>query len=229
MARFEVKELEGTHYVQIQLENESVRVEAGALSYMMGDIRVHSRAFPPLGTVVKSWLANEAVYRPVYSGSGMITLESSLGGYCVIDLDGETWLLDRGTYWASEGSVDIGFHREPIWRSILAGEGPIYLLTRVRGYGKVALTTKGPVFEHQLQPGERVICDGSLVIARTGDVRFRVGRPTDNTLGFLTVGEGWVRIYEGTGKVLMNPAPFWRYRILNSRSEKPNIAVRATG
>jgi uncharacterized protein (AIM24 family) len=228
MAIFEVNQLEGTHYVQIRLEDESVRVEAGALSYLMGDIRIHSRAFPPLGTVVKSWLANEAIYRPVYSGTGMITLESSLGGYCVIELDGETWLLDRGAYWASEGSVSIGYHREPVTRSILAGEGPIYLLTRVRGYGKVALTTKGPVYEYQLQPGERVICDGSLVIARTGDVRFRVRRPTDNMLGFLTAGEGWVRVYEGTGKVLMNPAPYWRYRILNSRGQNVNVAARAT-
>lgn len=228
MAKFEVKELEGTHYVEIHLDNESVRVEAGALSYMMGSIRVYSMTFPPLGTVLRSWLANESVYRPVYSGSGTLTLESSLGGYHLIDLDGETWLLDRGAYWASEGSVDIGFHREPVWRSMLAGEGPVYLLTRVRGHGKVALTTKGPVFEHQLRPGERVICDGSLVIARTGDVRFRVGRPTNNRLGFLTVGEGWVRIYEGTGKVLMNPAPFWRYRILHAQSRKSSAAVRAT-
>ena len=229
MARFEVKELEGTHYVEIHIEDESVRVEAGALNYMVGDIHVYSNVLPPISTVVKSWLANESVYRPVYAGSGVITLESSLGGYHVLELDSETWLLDRGAYWASEGTVEVGFHREPVTRAILAGEGPVYLLTRVRGVGKVVLTTRGPVFEHQLQPGERVVCDGSLVIARTGDVRFNVRRVTENLMGFLTAGEGWVRVYEGTGRLLLNPAPFWRYRILNRNDSKGDLAVKTSG
>ena len=220
MAQFEVKELEGTHYIEIQLQDESVRVEAGALSYLSGDIRIYSTAFAPLGTVVKSLLANEAIYRPVYTGTGVVTLESSLGGYHIVELDGETWLLERGAYWASEGTVEIGYHREPLRRAVLAGEGPIYLLTRVRGFGKVAITTRGPIYEHQLQPGERVICDGSLVVARTGDVTFRVRRATDNLLGFLTSGEGWVRVYEGSGRLLLNPAPYWRYRVFQSKEEK---------
>ena len=162
----------------------------------------------------------------MYAGSGVITLESSLGGYHVLELDSETWLLERGAYWASDGTEEVGFHREPVSRGVLAGEGPVYLLTRVRGVGRVALTTRGPVFEHQLQPGERVVCDGSLVIARTGDVRFRVRRVTDNLIGFLTAGEGWVRAYEGTGRLLLNPAPFWRYRILNRNDREGDVAAK---
>ena len=73
----------------------------------------------------------------MYAGSGAITLESSLGGYHVLELDGETWLLDRAAYWASEGTVEVGFHREPVTRAILAGEGPVYLLTRVRALVKL--------------------------------------------------------------------------------------------
>ena len=53
----------------------------------------------------------------------MVTLESSLGGYHIVELDGETWLLERGAYWASEGTVEIGYHREPLRRAVLAGEG----------------------------------------------------------------------------------------------------------
>jgi uncharacterized protein (AIM24 family) len=58
---------------------------------------------------------------------GVITLESSLGGFHVLSLNGETWILERGTYWASEGSVDVGYHREEIHTALRAGEGPIYL------------------------------------------------------------------------------------------------------
>ena len=48
----------------------------------------------------------------------MITLESSLGGYHVIELQGETWFLERGAYWASDGAVDVSFHRERILTSL---------------------------------------------------------------------------------------------------------------
>jgi uncharacterized protein (AIM24 family) len=90
-------------------------------------------------------MADEAVYRPTYTGTGVITLESSLGGFHVISLQVETWILERGTYWASEGSVDVGFHREKLQTGLWTGEGPVYLQTRVRGEGQVVLTTRGPV------------------------------------------------------------------------------------
>ena len=61
MARFDVKELEETHYVEIHLTDEAVRVIA--LNYMVGDSHVYSNLLPPIFTVLKSRLANESVYR----------------------------------------------------------------------------------------------------------------------------------------------------------------------
>ncbi len=228
MAEFKVQELEGTRYVEIQLNDEMVRAEAGALSYMTGDIRIHSRLMPSLGSVIKSLLADEAIYRPVYTGSGVITLESSLGGFHVIDLNGESWILERGTYWASEGTVDVSYHREKMQTAIWAGEGPIYLQTRVRGYGKVVVTTRGPVEEITLEEGKRVAAEGNYVICRTGDVRFTVRRATANLFGRFTSGEGFVRLFEGTGKLLLNPAPYWRYRVFTERGRDPDRPSTAT-
>ena len=48
MARFEVHELEGVNYVEITLKDETVRAEAGALSYLTGDISVHSKLIPSI-------------------------------------------------------------------------------------------------------------------------------------------------------------------------------------
>ena len=228
MAEFLVKELEGTRFVQIGLNDEMVRVEAGALNYYSGDIRIHSPVVPSVGRLVTSLLANEAVYRPSYTGSGVITLESSLGGFHFLDLDGETWLLERGAFLASEGTVEVGFRREPIRTAIWTGRGLIYLETRVRGSGRVVMTTRGPVQEIQLRPGQRFAAESDSVIARTGDVSFTVHRATTNFLGFLTSGEGWVRVYEGTGRSLLNPTPFWRLRVFADRGKKPDLAARAT-
>ena len=228
MAEFKVVELEGTRYVEIHLRHEMVRVEAGALSYLSGDIHIHSQLFPSIGGLFKSLLAEEAVYRPTYTGTGIITLESSLGGFHVLDLQGESWILERGTFWAAEGSVDVNFHREHFYTSMWAGEGPVYLQTRVRGEGRVVLSTRGPVEEVRLGEGRKVAAEGKYVIARTGDVTFEVQRSTKNFLGRFTSGEGLLRVYEGEGKVLLNPAPYWRYRLFTQRGKNPDLPAMST-
>lgn len=228
MAEFKINELEGTRYVEVHLNHEMVRAESGALSYLTGDISVHSQLIPSLGALIRSMFADESIYRPTYSGTGVITLESSLGGFHMLELNGESWILERGAYWASEGSVDVSFHREPVGTSIWAGEGLIYLQTRVRGEGKVVLATRGPVEEFVLGPGKSVAAEGKYVIARTADVSFKVRRTTRNFFGKYTSGEGMVRVYEGTGRILLNPSPYWRYRIFTERGGNPDSPAFTT-
>src|SRR5262245_44844726 len=133
MAKFEVHELEGSRYVDVTLENETIRAEAGALCCITGNVTLDSRLIPSGGGLIKALLAEESVYRPTYTGTGVVSLESSYGGFHVIELTGETWILDKGTYWASDGSVDVSFHQEKILTSLWVGEGFIYLQTQVRG------------------------------------------------------------------------------------------------
>ena len=229
MAEFKVPQLEGMQYVEIHLYDEVVRAEAGALNYLTGDITIHSRVFPSLSSVIKSLLADEAIYRPTYTGTGVITLECSLGGYRILELQGESWILERGSYWPSDGAIDVSFHRERVLTSLEAGEGLVYLQTRVSGRGKVALTTRGPVKELTLGTGQSMIVEGRSVIARTSDVTFRMRRPTKNLLGILTAREGWwLRAYEGPGRILLNPRPYWRYWVMVERQGEADLPSRAT-
>jgi uncharacterized protein (AIM24 family) len=224
MAKFDVQELEGVHYVDMTLDNETVRAEAGALSYLTGDIKVHSKLIPSIPSAIKSVLALQAIYRPTYTGTGVVTLLSSLGGFHVMDLDDENWILERGTYWASEGNVEVSFHRVDFWTAYRAGEPIIYLQTRVKGSGKVVVRTRGPIEELTLAEGQKVAVDGKSVIGWSSDVRFRIRRPTDNFFGKLTSGQGRLRVFFGPGRVLLNPAPHWRYRLFaEGEDDKPFI------
>ncbi len=63
MADFQVHELEGTRFVEIHLNQEMVRVEAGALSYLKGDISIHSPLVPSVGGMVKS-ISGESIGLP---------------------------------------------------------------------------------------------------------------------------------------------------------------------
>jgi uncharacterized protein (AIM24 family) len=219
MARFEVHELEGVHYVDMVLENETVRAEAGAMSYLQGDIRIHSKLIPSLPAAVKSVLAMQAIYRPTYTGTGTVTLQSSLGGFHVMALDDENWILERGSYWASEGSVDVSFHRVAFWTAYRAREPLIYLQTRVKGSGKVAVRTRGPIEQMALAEGQMVAVDGKSVIGWSSEVKFRIRRPTDNFFGKFTAGQGRLRVFHGPGRVLLNPAPHWRYRLFANEDD----------
>jgi uncharacterized protein (AIM24 family) len=214
MAEFKVHTLEGTQYVEAHLDNETIQAEAGAFCYLRGNIEIHSRLIPSLFSVVRSKLAREAVYRPTYTGTGVITLESTLGGFHVMSLQGESWILEPGTYWASEKSLTVSFHRESLMTGYWAGEGLVYLQTKVRGTGKVVVNTRGPVEEVKIEPGKNVVVEGKHVVCRSAGVTFTVRRATRNFLGRFTSGEGWVRVYEGNGWLLLNPAPYWRYRMM---------------
>lgn len=218
MVEFTVHSMEGTQYVDAHLNNETFRAEAGALCYYVGDVKIVSKLIPSFGGIVRRLLADEKLYRPTYSGTGVVTLESSLGGFYVLDLKNESWILEPGTYWASEDGVEVSYHRERMLTSIWAGEGLIYLQTKVRGSGKVVVTTRGPVETIELEEGKRVAVDGRSVICRTEGVSFKIGRSTKNIMGRFTAGEGRIRMYEGTGKILLNPATYWRYKMAAERS-----------
>jgi uncharacterized protein (AIM24 family) len=206
MAEFEVCELEGMRWVQITLRDETVRAEAGALSHMQGDIRITAR-LPSIGSAIKSMISDESVVRPSYTGTGTIHLEPSMGGYHTFEVAGESWILENGAYWASDGGVQLGLFRERVWASIWAGEGPIDYQTKVSGEGRVVLNAPGPVEEVSLD-GDRLVVEGKLVIARTEAIDYRVRRATKFFQSFIS-GESAVRTYQGKGRALVCWTPYW--------------------
>jgi uncharacterized protein (AIM24 family) len=210
MAEFEVCELEGMRWVQIRLRDETIRAEAGALSHMQGDIKVTAR-LPSPASALRSIISDEALVRPSYTGTGVINLESSMGGYYPFEVAGESWILENGAYWASEGGVELRLHRERVWTSFWAGEGLIDYQTKVSGRGRVVLNAPGPVEEVTLK-GERLMVEGKLVLARTEGLDYGVRRLTSFVQSLFS-GEAAVRVYQGSGKALVCWTPYWNQQI----------------
>jgi uncharacterized protein (AIM24 family) len=212
MADFEICELEGMRWVQIRIRDETVRAEAGALSHMQGDIRVNVRLPSPL-SALKSIISDEALVRPSYTGTGVINLESSMGGYHPFEVAGESWILENGAYWASEGGVTLGLHRERVWTSFWGGEGFIDYQTKVSGYGRVVLNAPGPVEEVTLKD-ERLMVEGKVVLARTEGVDY-LRRRVSALVPSLLSGEPVMRVYRGTGKALVCWTPYWNQYVID--------------
>jgi uncharacterized protein (AIM24 family) len=224
MARYDVIELEGMRFVRITLEGDMVRTERRALAHMRGTIQMRA-PLPGLGEAIRCAIGDQSLIRPSYEGTGEINLHPSMGGYHIFELAGDSWVLERGAYWASDGSVTIGIHRDPMLTALWAGDGLIHFQLKVAGHGRVVLNAYGPVREIVLD-GQQITVDGRLVIARTSSLRYRVRRATTNIIGHFLAGQGWMRTYAGSGKVLLCASPYWQRRLLGAVAGEPEATAR---
>ncbi|MEM7243875.1 MAG: AIM24 family protein [Acidobacteriota bacterium] len=211
MADFEIIEQEGLRLVKISLNSETVRTESGALYYMHGPIEMQSKGPSGVGGLFKALASGENIFRPTYTGTGELFLEPSFGGFHVMELTGQEWILEGGCYYASEEGVEVGVHREKALTALKSGEGFLDYQTKIGGHGKVVVATPGPVEE--LTVRGKLVVDGRYVLARPVGMGYEVQRATKSLLGSLTSGEGLVRTFTGNGKVLFAPIPYWRQRL----------------
>ena len=207
MADFSVRNVEGMRQVCIGLENETVRAARGALSNLSGQVAFTPR-LPEAGDAFRSIFTAESRIRPFYKGTGTVHLQPTLSGYHVFNVDqGEKWILEPGEYWASEGSVKLGLHRDPIFASLWAGDGLLAWKTTLSGNGKAAINAPGPVEEVEVVDGELKV-QGRLVLGRTSGLKFRSVRSAPFPRNFIS-GQQRLRVYEGTGKALVSWTPYW--------------------
>jgi uncharacterized protein (AIM24 family) len=212
MAKFEVVAGEGMNLVKATLQDETIRTEAGALYYMRGPIQMQTQA-PSMGGFLKSMATGETVFRPTYTGTGEIFMEPSFGGFHIMtSLEGQEWILERGAYYASDGNVKVDVHRDATMTSLLSGKGFVNFQTKVSGEGQVVVTAQGDVETMNIE-NDKLVVDGRFVVARTGSLNYRIERATKGFFGSMASGEGLVSTFEGTGKVLIAPIPYWRQRM----------------
>jgi len=221
MATFKVEHSEGMRWVKVGLENDAVRTERGALNHMRGAITMDV----PLPTLQAWWVSlfsDESLLRPRYSGTGTVSLDSSLGGYHIMQVEpGERWVLDTRCFWASDGAVRLSVHRERFFTSFRAGEGVFWYKTALAGDGQVVLSVPGPVHEMTLE-NDRFVADGPYVVARTHGISLRLKRPAKSLVSYWLSGQKLASVYEGTGKLLLCTVPYWRYRM---NKERPDMAA----
>jgi len=217
MARFEVESSEGMRWIRVDLDDDDVRAEKGALNHLQGDIRMDV----PLPTLKAWWVSlfsDESPLRPRYHGTGSVWLDSTLGGYHIMKIKpGDRWILDGRCFWASDGEVQLSVHRETMWTSWWADQGLFWYKTALKGTGQVVLAVDGPVEEVELK-NDRLVTDGAFVVARTAGIRLRMRRPARSFLSYWLSGQQLAYSYEGTGKLLLCTVPYWRQRMQRERN-----------
>ncbi len=203
MATYNIQSKNQVNYVEIDLENETVILESGAMHYMLGSISVESKT-PSLGGILKAGLTGENVFKPKYTGTGRVVIEPSFKEFFKLPLENETYILDHGAFVACDDEIEISAQRNKLMTGLRSGEG--LFQTKVTGSGTVIVSSPGPVGILELK-GQRLAVDGSFAVARSASLEFSVEKVTKSLIGSATSGEGFVNVLEGTGRVYLAPVP----------------------
>ncbi len=195
--------------IRIALENSSVILEPGALSYMKGNIKISSKTGGVLGfgkKLISSKLTSETVFKPTYSGTGEIFLEPSFGNFALIELEDDEIIVDDGLFFACESSVEVGVTIQRNLSAALLGDETL-CQTKISGSGIVALEIPVPESEifKCILIDDTLKVDGNFAILRTGNIEFTVEKSSKSIVGSVTSGEGLVNVYRGSGEVWLVP------------------------
>ena len=194
--------------VRIILEDSSVKLESGALSYMKGEIEIKTKTGGVVGLGKKflnSKLTGETMFKPTYEGTGEIFLEPSFGHFALIELEDEEIIVDDGLFYACEEDVEVGAAMQKSVSSMLFGNEGIYQ-TSISGSGIVVLEIPVPeseIFKCKLF-NDTLKVDGNFAVLRTSNVKFTVEK-SSSLIGSVTNGEGLLNVYSGTGEVWLLP------------------------
>lgn len=193
------------------LKDSQIRMQAGALQWMTGNIQMETDvkgAGDFLGKMVKGAVTKESAVKPVYKGTGIVALEPTYKYLIPINV-GE-WeggvTLEDGMYLVSEGTVQMNVvSRKNASSAILGGEGLFNL--SLSGQGCAVLESNVPMeelIEISITNGELKI-DGKQAVCWSTSLDFTVEKSTKSLIGSAMSNEGLLNVFRGTGKVLMSP------------------------
>jgi len=203
MPKFEIKVRDLMHYVEITLDNESVRTESGVGRYWRGNITMKN-PMPSVSSMIKSSMTGNKVFRPVFSGTGTLMLAPRFHEFVQIELKNNKVVLEKGAYWASDMGVEVDMFANSLSAGLFSGEG--FIQTAVNGTGVVIASSPGPIEIVDLK-NERLVLDGAYAVARSAGLGYSVQKSTRSIFGTVSSGEGLVQVVEGTGRVYLSAIP----------------------
>ena len=181
--------------------NERIRAESGAMVSMSASVNIESKAE---GGILKSLsravLGGESFFQNFYQAGpqgGEVTLAPELPGDIeLIELHGETLMVQAGSYLASEDGIEL--NAKISMKAFLSAEGISML--EAKGNGKLLVSSYGAIYEKTLAVGEKYIVDTSHLVAFDATIN-AVPRAAGGFKATLLSGEGLVVELTGPGRL----------------------------
>lgn len=182
--------------VVCDVEKANVTVQAGAMQWMVGDVKATTglKGVGDLfGKAVRGSVTGESAIKPEYTGSGTLVLEPTYKHILLVDLD--DWngsiVLDDGLFLACEATLKHKAVMRSNFSSAVAGNEGLFNLG-IQGRGVVCLESSCPreeLVEITLEKDVLKV-DGNFAIAWSGSLDFTVERSGKSLIGSAASGEG---------------------------------------
>ncbi|ACV24653.1 TIGR00266 family protein [Methanocaldococcus fervens] len=182
--------------LKINLKNQSIIAERGAMVYMSPNITIDTKMSGGLVGALKRAIVGEGVFLNKFSGTGILALSPNYVGDIIHHELNGTLYLQSGAYLASSPNINIDTKFGGI-KTYFGGKG-IFLI-KLEGKGDVFLSSFGALETVELND-ETLIVDNGNLVGFTGGLSYslkRIGGLKSTLLG----GEGLVYEFRGTGKV----------------------------
>ena len=179
-----------------------VKVEAGAMAAMSGDVTVETSSTGGLlGGLKRSMLGGESFFVNTFrsQAGGHVAVAAKLPG----DLrllpitDGGSWFVQSGSWIASDPSIVV----DTKWggaKTFFGGEG-LFLL-KCSGAGDVLVSSYGAILEQELPAGQSYAVDTGHVVAFAEGMQYNVEKASNWKTAILGA-EGLVTRFQGPGRV----------------------------
>jgi uncharacterized protein (TIGR00266 family) len=182
--------------------NEKIQVESGAMLGMSPDMQMETEAKGGvLKSLVRSAFGGESFFMNTYTGVAAgdnILLAPPLpGDITVIEMRGETLMVQSGSYLASSAGLTV----DTKWagaKTFFASEGLIML--KVSGSGTLIVSSYGAIHPLELEAGRKYVVDTGHLVTFEEHIGFKI-KKVAGWKSTLFSGEGLVVELTGPGKL----------------------------
>ena len=204
--------------VECYLENgESMKCEAGAMSWMSGNLAMQTQG-GGLGKMFSKAISGEKMFQNIYTaqgGPGMIAFASSFPGAIIaVEIGpGQSVICQKSAYLASTPGVELSIQfQKKLGAGFFGGEG--FIMQKLSGQGLAFLEIDGSIETKQLAAGERIIVDTGYLAMMDATCSMDI-QSVPGVKNALLGGEGLFNtVITGPGQVVLQTMP--TYQVANS-------------
>ncbi|MDX1436283.1 MAG: TIGR00266 family protein [Anaerolineales bacterium] len=185
-------------------ENEHIQVEGGAMVGMSPDLEMETEASGGfMKSLTRSIFGGESFFLNTYTakqaGDSVALAPPLPGDISVLQLTGETLLVQSGSYLASSEGIEV----ETKWsgaKTFFGSEGLIML--RIHGHGTLIVSSYGAIHPLELSEGQSYVIDTGHLVTFEEHMRFDV-KKVAGWKSTLFSGEGLVAELTGPGTLTL--------------------------
>ena len=202
---------------------EEIRTESGAMLAMDNTAKIEGKMEGGAWKAIKrTILTSESFFvttiRASKPNTEVFLAPRAVGDIEVLDLNNEEYIIQGGSFLASEKTVDSDAHFSG-WKGFVSGEG-IFMI-KVKGTGKVFASSFGGIIKKELAPGEVFTVDNGHIVAFPSSIKYKIQKVGDSIFSMVSTGEGLSCVFEGPGTIYMQS------RNLRTFAETLNPFLRA--